>query len=62
MLNNDMLENQLNVVKINGFPSNIVEKFLIYLYLDNTLDLEKNACGLFKIADYYDVEELKVSF
>lgn len=61
MFNSDTKENQTNVIKVEGFDAELVEKFLLYLYIGTVEDLDSIASEMYSIANYYDVKRLRVS-
>jgi hypothetical protein len=54
------VEQQTNVIKIEEASAEIVELMLRYMYTDVVEDLDSNAYELFKMADRYNVVELRV--
>lgn len=61
MFQGEFKEQQTGVVKVNvEFKSEAIEEMLKFLYTTETSDnLPEMALDLFKVADYYDIEDLK---
>jgi BTB/POZ domain len=55
-----MAEKLTGKLVIKDYEPEIVEEFLRFLYTGAVADLAKNPTELFRIADKYDVQDLKI--
>lgn len=54
-------ETQTGIIEIKDFKAPIIEALIQFMHIEEVDNLEPNAIDLFKVADKYNVEGLKVS-
>jgi predicted Zn-dependent protease len=61
MFAHDTKEAQTGVIKMDNFEADLVSEFLHFVHTNEFRGLGCVARDLYELADYYDVENLKVS-
>jgi len=60
MFNQPLSESRDGLLNIVDAEVSTVEEFLRYVYTGELNEMEKNASGLYVIADKYDIQDLKM--